>query len=117
MDPRLRQLAAVAAERHGVFSVDDAREVGVSDAWRSRLVTGGLIERLGPQSFAFAGGQITWMIRLHAGLADLGPRALVTGRAAAALLCLDGFRNENVEFLVPRSQRNRTTPGIVHSTT
>jgi hypothetical protein len=52
---------------------------------------------------------------LRAGLLDLGPDAVVAGRAAAALLGLDGFDEGPLEFFVPRSQRDRRTTGRVRS--
>lgn len=51
-----------------------------------------------------------------AGLLDFGPDALVSGRAAAALLGLDGFDESGLAFLVPRNQRDRHTVGLVTST-
>lgn len=50
-----------------------------------------------------------------AGLVDLGPDALVSGRSAAELLELDGFMDGRLEYLVPRRQRRRVTAGLVAS--
>ncbi|MGD9702940.1 MAG: DUF559 domain-containing protein [Acidimicrobiia bacterium] len=115
MDERLQRLAATAADRHGIFTTVEARAMEVSDAWQAQLVSRGVIESVGRASFRFAGAPVTWHGQLVAGLGDLGPRALVTGRAGAALLGLDGFVPGSVEFLVPFALRNRTTVGTVHT--
>ncbi len=91
MDHRLALLAAHAADHHGVFTRADARNAGVSDAWRSRLVERAVLTRLGANSFRFAGTPSTWHTQLVAGLADLGPEAVIAGRPAGALMLLDGF--------------------------
>lgn len=61
------------------------------------------------------GTATSWYSKLMAGLLDLGPEALISGRAGARLLGLDGFESESVEFLVPRSLRHRATVGTVTS--
>ncbi len=73
-------------------------------------------ERLGVRALRVAGSPATWEQRLMAGLLDLGPQAVVSHRAAAALLGLDGFEPGPVEFTVPRSERHRVRGWTVHST-
>jgi hypothetical protein len=63
----------------------------------------------------FPGVAEDWFQLLRIGLLDLGDEAVVTGRAAAALLGLDGFRPGELEFLVPSARRGRTTIGQVRS--
>jgi very-short-patch-repair endonuclease len=116
MDHRLALLAARAADHHRVFTRADARSAGVSDDWRFRLLERAALTRLGANSFCFAGTPTTWHSQLVAGLADLGPEAVIAGRPAGALLQLDGFTPGGVEFLVPRTQRRRCSAGTVHST-
>lgn len=50
-----------------------------------------------------------------AGLLDLGPEAGATGRAAAHLLGLDGFGEGPLEFLGPRTYRDRSTVGTLRT--
>jgi very-short-patch-repair endonuclease len=115
MDARLRHLAACAAERHGIFTTAEARAAGVSDAWRAQLVSRHVIAHVGTTTFCFAGAPMPWRGLLTAGLSDLAPSGLVTGRAGASLLGLDGFAPGAVEFLVPFANRHRKTVGVVHT--
>lgn len=120
MDARLQALAAQVLAGPGCFTIADARSAGISDAWRHRLVDRGILLRIGSDSFRFAGSPLPWRTRLAAGLADLGPDAVIAGRAAGALLELDGFaagdRESVIDLLVPRSQRNRVCSDRLHST-
>lgn len=107
MDGRFPQLAALAANRHGVFTTDMARSVGVSDRLRFEWLVQGFIERLGKRTFRFAGTPQTWHYELAMGLGEYGADAAVAGRSAAGLQHLDGFDRNAVELWVPRACRNR----------
>ncbi len=107
MDERFASLAAVAADRHGVFTTTMAHEAGISDRLRLDWLADGRIRRLGLRTFAFAGTPITWQTSLASGLGDLGPAAALAGRSGAALHCLDGFQRGPTEIWVPKSYRNR----------
>jgi hypothetical protein len=115
MDQRFTQLAALAANQHGVFTAQMATHLGISDRLRLEWEQGGYIERLGTHSHKFVGTPTTWKTSLSAALGDLGRQAAVAGRSAAALNRLDGFTEGPVEVWVPRSARNRTTAGTVRS--
>ena len=58
---------------------------------RSKWERAGLINRVGPRSFAMAGSTPTSERAIAAGLADLGGFGVVAGRAGAHLYGLDGF--------------------------
>src|SRR5262249_46009208 len=75
----------------------------------------GTFERQGVGVLRIAGSPASWEQQLIAGLLDLGPEALVSHRAAAALHGFDGFPRTPVEFIVPRSARNRGVRWTVHS--
>jgi hypothetical protein len=110
-----RALAAQAAHQHGVFGREQAYQRGL-DRWAvARRERDGLFVRVGTNSFRFAGTAISWHGLLQAGLLDLGPDALIAGRAATALHGLDGSTPGTLEFHVPRSQRARRTVGLVRS--
>ena len=112
-----RQLAELAKRQHQVFSRGQAMEAGLSKFALCRRVQSGLYVAIGPGSLCFGGTDLTYRGRLKAGLLDLGPRALVSGRAAAVLLELDGFDEGPLEYLQPRVQRSRSTTGTVTTTT
>ena len=110
-----RRVMALAEQQHGVVSRDQVRALGLSSSNLSyRLRQGQLIE-FGTSTLRLPGTAPSWYGVLTAGLLDLGPDALITGRAAARLMGLDGFESESAEFLVPRSLRHRTTIGAVSS--
>lgn len=119
MHRRLRELAEVVSNGSGCFTIADARAVGISDTWRRKLAQRGVIRRMGRNSFCFAGSPLTWRARLVAVIADLGDNAVIAGRAAGALLQLDGFadgdHSSRIEVLVPRPERNRTSSARLHS--
>jgi hypothetical protein len=109
-------LVARAAEQHQVFSRAQAREAGLSASSLSRRVAAGRLIACGTSALHLPGVTLSYRGRLMVGLLDLGPKALVSGRAAAHLHSLDGFDAGPLEFLVPRRLRNRTTVGNVTST-
>jgi Transcriptional regulator, AbiEi antitoxin len=115
MGPELRSLAARAAEQHGVVSRRQAAALGVTRRSLARALEGELVVRAGSHALRFAGSPPSWRGALQAGLFDLGPPALVGGRAAAALLGLDGFGEGPLEFVLPRAYRGRRGAGVVRS--
>ena len=110
------RLAELASRQHQVFSRAQVVAVGLSRSALSRRISSGGFVVCGTQALCFAGVTLTYRGQLMAGLLDLGPDALVSGRAAAALLGLDGFDEGELAFLVPRNQRDRHTVGLVTST-
>ena len=111
-----RQLAEVATSQHQVFSRQQAMAAGLTPSSLYRRMRSGSIIATGPHALHFAGVTLTYRGHLMTGLFDLGPGALVSGRAAAALLGLDGFDEGPLEYLVLRAHRGRTTNGLVTST-
>lgn len=109
-------LVELAGTQHQVFSRLQASAAGLSASAVSRRVAAGRLVACGTAALHLAGVTLTYRGRLMAGLLDLGPDALVSGRAAAHLHGLDGFGEGPLEFLVPRDQRNRRTTGKVAST-
>ncbi len=109
-------LAQLAARQHQVFSREQARAAGLTASALSRRIAAGGMIACGTSALHARGVTLTYRGRLMAGLLDLGPDALVSGRAAAHLHGLDGFGEGPLEFLVPREQRNRKTAGTVYST-
>lgn len=110
-----RTLAELAPQQHQVFSRAQASVAGLTPSDIYRRVRDGALVVCGHRSRCFAGVSLTYRGRLMAGLVDLGPAALVSARAAAALHGLDGFDDGPLQFLVPRSMRDRITLGAVAS--
>ena len=115
MNAAERTLADLAARQRQVFTRAQALTAGLSPSALHRRIKDGLFVPYGPHALHFAGVTLDYRGRLLAGLLDLGPDALVSGRAAAALHGLDGFEEGPLQFLVPRSRRSRGTVGMVTS--
>jgi hypothetical protein len=116
MDDRFRTIAALAASQHSVVSTAQLQSHGIDTSTRSKWERRGLIDRLGPRSFALAGSSATFERAVAAGLADLAGFGVVAGRTDARMQGLDGFVGHSLEFLVPRTHRRLTTEGSVCST-
>ena len=116
MDARFRTIAALAAEQHSVVSSKQLVDAEVSSSQRHRWLQRGLLERIGPRSFAIGGSEPTWMRSVVAGYFDCAPWGFVAGRAGSRLYGLDGFLGDDVELLVTREHRGMRTPATVRST-
>ena len=116
MDERFRSIAALAATQHSAVSTAQLADHGIDSSTRAKWQRRGLIERLGPRSFALAGSAPSFERSLAAGLADLRGVGVVAGRAAARLHGLDGFISDAVELLVQRAHRGYESSGLVCST-
>jgi very-short-patch-repair endonuclease len=108
-------LLALAQSQQGVLSTSQLAEAGIHAQRLHRLVQSGRLERIGTSCVRFPGHPPAWRQQLRIGLLDLGDDTLVARRAAACLLRLDGFNEGPVAFLAPRSKRNRSTVGEVHT--
>jgi hypothetical protein len=116
MDDRFRSIAALAAQQHSVVSLRQLIEAGVSASSRSRWVDRGVLDRLGPRSFALAGSDPTWRRRLTSSWFDLDGAGVIAGRSAARLMELDGFAADDVELCTVRATRHRSPGGVLRST-
>jgi len=110
-----RELAALAARQRQVFTRAQAAAAGLTASDICYRVARGLLVPWGPHTLHFGGAALDWRGQLLAGLLDLGPKALVSGRSAAGLHLLDGFGEGDLDYLLPRTLRNRTTLGLVTS--
>jgi hypothetical protein len=110
-------VARDAETQHGVFTVDQVRAHGGSDAaLHHRLRTG--VWRTFPYRgvYRVAGCPSSWEQELHALVLATGPIAAASHRSAAALLGMPGFSRRGViEILTTRPIRDRTPGARVHS--
>lgn len=116
-DGRDAAIAAVAARQHASFSRRQAMEVGFdrrSVRWR---LDSGRWDRLARDVFAMAGSPDTWRRRAMAAALEAGPGAVVSHRAAAALLRIPGYSaasletttRESVDHVVSLSRLHRSS--------
>ena len=116
MDNRHVQAAAVASTQFGAISTKQLDVLGVDASLRSKWVKRGLLERLGPKSYAIAGTVDTWRRDAWAAMTDIGDAGYVGGRTAARLNGLDGFVSDDIEVLVKRKKRGISSAHMVAST-
>ena len=110
-----RLLQELAARQFGCATFAQAHACGLTTFQIRHRVERGLLERVGHQVLRVVGAPRTWRQDLTAGLLDLGPHAVVSGRAAAALHGFDGFHEGSQDFTVPRSDRSRRSIWTVHT--
>lgn len=111
-----RRITAQAETNHGLVRRIDMRTLQTNARMERWRVDRGSLVLVVPGVWRVAGAPVTWEQQLTAGLEWLGPVAVVSGLAVAALSGYDGFPPGPVEFTVPRSARWRAGPFIVHTT-
>lgn len=112
----VRRLNDVAATQHGAVSLDQIRRIVRTDDQLRSVVAAGWMVLAAPRVYVVAGSAPTWERSLQVGLLSLGPSAMVSHRAAAALHGFERATTDAVEFQVPRACRNRSGALCVHST-
>jgi len=108
------QLMRLAAMRHGAFSLDEARAVGLSSDMLTNRVARGLIIREEPGIYRFAAAPQTWKQRVY--IATLAEHGYASIRTAGALWPLDGCRPGIVEVTTERWRRRPNQSIRVHET-
>jgi very-short-patch-repair endonuclease len=112
------QLSTVGDRQHGLVTLDQLLELGVSERQRHHLVRSGRLRVVHPGVYRIGGADLGWIQRTHAAcLSATGPHA-ASHRSAARLWELDGVRNVPVELTVQRGNRPAKRRGvIVHEST
>ena len=116
MDERCAQTTGLAATQFGAISIRQLDNLAVDRRVRSRWTAQGMLEQLGPRSYAIVGSSPSWQRSVWAAMADVEGAGYVGGRSAARLQGLDGFTSDDVELLVSRANRSVCTPNRVSST-
>ena len=110
-----RLLARVAERQHGVFTLQQARDVGFTRSAILHRLSSGRWELVGPGVYRLPGSGRTWEQRLSGLVLACGPVAGASHRSAAALLGIPGFeRGGRVEAITPRPLRHRDPYHRVH---
>jgi hypothetical protein len=104
-----------AERQHGVVTLAQALEVGLTGRQVEHRVETGRWIRLGEGVYALAGSPRSWEQRLMALTLAAGPSAAASHRSAAALLAIPGFERRGlVEVTTPRRRRHRDPAELVH---
>jgi hypothetical protein len=105
-------VAAIAVKQHGLITVKQAAECGLSRQMRTdRLRTGQLV-RVDCHVLRVGGSPVTFESAVLAAVLAAGTGARASHRTAAALRTLDGYRPGVIEISIPRGRTFRR-PGIV----
>jgi very-short-patch-repair endonuclease len=109
-------LAALAEHADGVFTIENARECGLSEEQ--------IRERIGVRwatcyrgVFRFKGAPATWRGELRAATFAGAPHAVLSHRTAAQLYGVPGGRGDIVELTCPRWRRSQTDGLVIHEST
>jgi very-short-patch-repair endonuclease len=111
-----RELAQRAAGADGVFTLEDARESGLTKEqirFRERFIW----TRLYPMVFRMPGAPATWRAGIRAACIAGQPNAVLSHRTAARVYGLPGGREDMVEMTCPRWRRTQTAGLMIHETT
>lgn len=104
-------LAALADRQHGVVSLAQLRELGVSGRASRQRAANGRLHRIHQGVYAVGRRELTVRGRWMAAVLAYGPRALLGRRSAAALAEIVSWVPALVDVLVPGSSVRRR-PGI-----
>jgi hypothetical protein len=107
-----RELAALAARRHGVVSRGELRALGYDDAAIGHRVRTGLLHRVHRGVYAVGHGRLTGHGRWLAAVLACGAGAVASHRSAAALWGLRPTAAAKVDVTVPRGSGRRARPAI-----
>jgi hypothetical protein len=109
-------LARRAAQRHGVFSLAEARAAGLTDAALRQQLERGAVERVHQRVFRFVAARETWRTAVAATVLASGESALASHRSAGRLWALRDVPRWKPEVTV----RGRGLPlpagAVVHRT-
>lgn len=111
----MKKLIKLAERQHAVFHRTQALECGVSPEQLLAMIRDGRIERAVRNVYRMAGSVRTWRQKLMIAVLAAGPGAAVSGRAAAALWGIPGYREGRVEVTQQRRPSRRYKVAWEHS--
>lgn len=103
----------LAVRQDHVFTVAQARAIGVSSDQVKRMVQGGLLQRPERGILRITGAPVTWRQRARIAQLRAGDGAVLAGRSAAMLHALEGIHHPGIDLLVPEGHRSRPRRGDV----
>lgn len=117
MFPPDRLVAEAAAAQGGAFSRAQAHAVGLSDRQLATRVRNGVLHKVGPNAFRFAGAPRSTLADLSAIVLDVGAPVWVAGWTAAACYGFDWFALREPFHLMVPTNRHIVRPGVeIHRT-
>jgi very-short-patch-repair endonuclease len=113
-DTPMRAIAERSAKQLGLVTTEQLAVLGLTERGRRTLEARGSLERLGVRVWRLPGHPVSWHQRLLAATLEAGPDAVVSHIAACAWWRFEGIKAGAVEVTLPRAQRPRRVPGLVH---
>lgn len=95
----------LSREQHGLISIDQIRDRGVSAKALQVHREDGRLTRIQPGVYRVGGTPVSRLQDVMAGVLSLDPHGLASHRLAAQLWQLDGFATAPTELIVPRHRR------------
>ena len=114
MEPCDRRVSSIASTQHGVFTMAQAAACGLSRTGADRRVDRGLLVRLYPSVYGFAGTPATWCREVIAAVLSMGGIAAASHQTAAELWGLTSRRGRSIEIVTRRWDRVRRPAFTVH---
>jgi hypothetical protein len=114
MEAPLATLEKVLSSQHGLVTLTQLREEGLSDDQRQRLVERRLLHRVRPRVFAVMGGRDTWERGLLAVVLSIDG-AVASHSSAARLWRFEPRPEDRYEITVDRSRRTDVRGVAFHS--
>jgi hypothetical protein len=111
-----RELAALAARQHGIFTLGDARALGLSEG-RIEARVGATWQSVHETVFRIAGAPRTWKSEFYAATRAATPPVAISFRSGAALYELPTGRTNVTELNCRRWKRSRKPGLVVHEST
>ena len=108
------RVAAFATHHHGIFRIEDLREMKITRVQRRHRVESGCWRVVYDGVYSIAGAPRSWTGDLLAAVWAGGDPALASHRSAAALWNLPGGRRDQVEITCPRWRRAQEPGLLVH---
>jgi hypothetical protein len=111
-------LAALALAQHGVFTLDQLRELGLTDDAVHKRVAAGRLHRIHRGVYSLVPRELlTWEGLYMAAVLACGPGAAISHRSAARLHELRNYGYTRIEVTVPRGSYRKHQRVLVHCST
>jgi hypothetical protein len=107
-------LADIATKQHGVFSLSQARAVGIDRSTLDKRVARGALARLQPSVFAFPGAPASWRRESIALVLSVPGLAAASHKTATFLWGMSSFEPERAEIVTVRHLRIQREHPQIH---
>lgn len=107
--------AVVAREQHGVVSLDQLRDNGVTSKAITGLIRSELLERAASRTYRYPAVASSWRQEVMIAVLSAGPQALASHATAATLHGMLDRPLEQIEIVMPRWRRSHQTFAVHES--